>query len=263
MANYYYIISGLPDISFDDSKAAYTVDQFRQEVYDALSASDRKVMDILNLEDDCRNLIGSERMEELVALVKAGEPAPKDVPQFMYTFVQEWVDESWRLKAAFAEDRLWSLFYEYAMQSSNGFVRRWFEFNLNLNNIMTAIMARKYDLDMQKVIVGSGDIANALRTSGARDWGLSQELDYFDDVARLTEEDDLSQRERKADLIRWRWLEENTFFNYFSVEKLFSYMVRLGMVERWSSLDKEKGQQLFRELIGTLKDQTSVPAEFR
>ena len=113
------------------------------------------------------------------------------------------------------------------------------------------------------MIVGTGDIANALRTSGARDWGLSQELEYFEDVARLTEEGDLSQRERKADQIRWRWLEENTFFNYFSVEKLFSYMVRLGMVERWSGLDREEGQKLFRELIGTLKDQTSVPAEFR
>ena len=263
MGGYYYIIAGLPDISFDDSKTAYTVEQFRQEVYDALSAQDRKVMDILNLENECRNLIGSERMEELVALVKAGEQAPKDVPQFMYDFVQEWVDDSWRQKAAFAEDRLWSLFFEYAMASANGFVRQWYEFNLNLNNIMTAITARKYNLDIQKVIVGTGDIANALRTSGARDWGLSQELDYFEDVARLTEEDDLSQRERKADQIRWRWLEENTFFNYFSVEKLFSYMVRLGMVERWSGLDREEGQKLFRELIGTLKDQTSVPAEFR
>lgn len=263
MGGYYYIIAGLPDISFDDSKAAYTVEQFREEVYDALSAQDRKVMDILNLENDCRNLIGSERMEELVALVKAGEQAPKDVPAFMYNFVQEWVDESWRNKAAFAEDRLWSLFYEYAMASSNGFVRKWYEFNLNLNNIIAAITARKYNLDIQKVIVGEGDVANALRTSGARDWGLSQEVECFEDVARLTEEDDLSQRERKADMIRWRWLEDNTFFNYFSIERLFSYMVRLSMVERWSSLDREEGQKLFRKLIGDLKQQTEVPDEFR
>ena len=263
MGNYYYIIAGLPDISFDDSKAAFTVEQFRDEVYDALSAADRKVMDILNLENECRNLIGSERMEELIALVKADEPAPKDVPAFMYTFVQEWVDESWRQKASFAEDRLWSLFYEYAMGSSNGFVRKWYEFNLNMNNIMAAITARKYNLDIQKVIVGQGDVANALRTSGARDWGLSQEVECFEDVARLTEEDDLSQRERKADMIRWRWLEDNTFFNYFSIERLFSYMVRLSMVQRWSSLDREEGQKLFRKLIGDLKEQTEVPAEFK
>jgi len=263
MSNYYYIVSGLPDISFDDSKPAYTVEQFREEVYKSLSAADRKVMDILLLEDKCRNLIGSELMEELIADVKADETPRQDIPAFIYTFVQEWVDDSWRMKAAFAEDRLWSLFYDYAMGCSNGFVRKWYEFNLDMNNIISAITARKYNLDMQKVIVGSNDTANALRTSGARDWGLSQEVDCFEDVARLTEEDDLSQRERKADMIRWRWLEDNTFFNFFTIEKVFSFMVRLGMVERWSNLDREEGQKLFRELIGTLKDQSEVPDEFR
>jgi len=263
MGNYYYIVSGLPDISFDDSKAAMTLEQFRDEVFKSLSAADRKVMDILLLEDECRKLIGSERMEELIADVKAQEPCPDDVPQFMYQFVQEWVDDSWRDKAAFAEDRLWSLFYEYAMGCTNGFVKRWYEFNMDVNNIQSAITARKYNLDMQKVIVGQNETSHALRTSGARDWGLSQELDYFDDVVRLLEEEDLAHRERRADMLRWNWLEENTFFNFFTVEKLFSFMVRLGMVERWTSLDREKGQQLFRELIGTLKDQTEVPQEFR
>ena len=263
MGNYYYIVSGLPDISFDDSKAAMTLEQFRDEVFKSLSASDRKVMDFLLIEDECRKLIGSERMEELIADVKAQEPCPDDVPQFMYQFVQEWVDDSWRDKAAFAEDRLWSLFYEYAMGCTNGFVKRWYEFNMDVNNIQSAITARKYNLDMQKVIVGQNETSHALRTSGARDWGLSQELDYFDDVVRLLEEEDLAHRERRADMLRWNWLEENTFFNFFTVEKLFSFMVRLGMVERWTSLDREKGQQLFRELIGTLKDQTEVPQEFR
>jgi len=284
MGNYYYIISGLPDISFDDSKAALTADEFRTEVYDALNGADRKVMDMLLLENDCRNLVvmlhsaqapagdviplqqglfSQEQLEELISAVKAQDRCPQGIPQFMYNFVQEWQDESWRELAGFAEDRLWALFYDYAMQADNEFVRSWYRFNLDVNNIQTAITARKYELDMQKVIVGQNDTAHALRTSGARDWGLSQELDYFDDVVRLLDEDDLSYRERKADMLRWRWLEDNTFFNYFGVERLFSYLVRLGMVERWTSLDKEKGQQLFRKLIGELKEQTEVPDEFR
>ena len=280
MGNYYYLIAGLADISLDDSKAPASAESLRTELYDALDAADRKVMDMLLMENDCRNLISmlrdgsvaadaplgllsAERMEELVSQVKADETPAKDIPAFMYAFVQEWLNDSWREHAAFAEDRLWSLFYEYAMGSGNEFVRKWYEFNLDLNNILSAITARTYGLDIQKVIVGSNATAQALRTSGARDWGLSQELDFFDDVVRLIDEDDLAQRERKTDMLRWRWLEENTFFNYFTVERLFSYMVRLGMVERWTTLDREKGQQLFRQLIGELKEQTEVPAEFR
>ena len=262
MGRYYYLIAGLTDISLDDSKAPVDVESLRDELYEALDAPDRKVMDMLVLEDECRNLIGSPRMEELVAQVKA-EELSRDVPPFLYRFVQEWIDDSWREHAAFAQDRLWSLFYEYAMSSGNEFVRKWYEFNLDLNNVLAAITARKYNLDIQKVIVGANATAQALRTSGARDWGLSQELECFDDVMRLVDETDLSQRERKIDLIRWSWLEENTFFEYFTVERLFSYMVRLGIVERWSTLDKEQGQQLFRQLIGDLKEQTEVPEEFK
>lgn len=262
MGRYYYLIAGLTDISLDDSKAPVDVESLRDELYEALDAPDRKVMDMLVLEDECRNLIGSPRMEELVAQVKA-EELSRDVPPFLYRFVQEWIDDSWREHAAFAQDRLWSLFYEYAMSSGNEFVRKWYEFNLDLNNVLAAITARKYNLDIQKVIVGANATAQALRTSGARDWGLSQELECFDDVMRLVDETDLSQRERKIDLIRWSWLEENTFFEYFTVERLFSYMVRLGIVERWSTLDKEQGQQLFRKLIGDLKEQTEVPEEFK
>ena len=277
MGKYYYLIAGLADISLDDSKAPASVESLREELYEALDAADRKVMDMLLLENDCRNLLSAlsadsarnsslfseEQLQDLISCVKTQEQCPAGIPQFMYNFVQEYQDESWRDKAAFAEDRLWSLFYEYAMNSKNEFVRSWYEFNLDLNNILSAMTARKYNLDAQKVIVGSNATAQALRTSGARDWGLSQEVDFFDEVMRLLEEDDLSQRERKTDLIRWHWLEEHTFFDYFTVERLFSYMVRLGMVERWTSLDREKGQQLFRKLIGELKSQTSVPAEFR
>ena len=295
MGHYYYLIAGLADISLDDNKTPVSVESLRTELYDALDAADRKVMDLLLLENDCRNLIALlrsdqtslkestldshwthigltpkldglfsvEQMEELVVAVKAQDKCPAGIPQFMYRFVQEYQDETWREQAGFAEDRLWALFYDYAMQADNEFVRSWYSFNLDVNNIQTAITARKYNLDMQKVIVGQNETAQALRTSGARDWGLSQELDYFDDVVRLLDESDLAQRERKTDQLRWNWLEENTFFNYFTIERLFSYMVRLGMVERWTTLDKEKGQQLFRQLIGELKSQTEVPAEFR
>ena len=101
MANYYYIIAGLPDISFDDSKAAYTVEQFREEVYASLGKADRKVMDLLLLEDTCRSLIQDRDNFELT----------DDMPKFIGVFLRELKDESWREKAAFAEDRLWSLFY--------------------------------------------------------------------------------------------------------------------------------------------------------
>ena len=71
MGNYYYLIAGLADISLDDSKAPVTVESFRTEVYEALDAADRKVMDMLLMENDCRNLINMLRNGSL------DEDAPK------------------------------------------------------------------------------------------------------------------------------------------------------------------------------------------
>ena len=67
----------------------------------------------------------------------------------------------------------------------------------------------------------------------------------------------------KIDRLRWNWMEETTFFDYFTVERLFVFLLQLEMIERWISLDKEKGSQLFRSIIAALKDEVRIPAEFR
>jgi hypothetical protein len=70
-------------------------------------------------------------------------------------------------------------------------------------------------------------------------------------------------REKKIDLLKWNWMEDNTFFNYFTIEKIFVFLMKLEMIERWISLDKEKGNEMFRQLIGQLKDEVQIPQEFR
>ena len=35
------------------------------------------------------------------------------------------------------------------------------------------------------------------------------------------------------------------------------------MIGRWISMDKEKGSELFRQIIDKLKDEIQIPAEFR
>ena len=124
-------------------------------------------------------------------------------------------------------------------------------------------MARKYKWDVARMVVGDTDICEALRTSNARDFGLSGVLDGIEQVMKLTESDDMMERERKMDLLRWDWMEQQTFFHYFSVERLFVFLLQIEMIERWISLDKEKGNQLFRSLIATLKSEVQIPAEFR
>ena len=161
------------------------------------------------------------------------------------------------------EDHLATLYYEYAMKCGNKFVAAWFEFNLNINNILVAFTSRKFKWDIASNIVGNTEVCEALRTSSARDFGLSGEVDVFESLVKISEITELVEREKKLDALRWNWMEDAIFFDYFTVERIFAFLLKLEMIERWISLDKERGNQLFRSIIESLKNDVQIPAEFR
>ena len=204
----------------------------------------------------------SEDLLQLIASVKEGEKPDAKFPSYLYDFIAQYLalpaDELYK-----AENLLASAYYAYAMKSKNPFIASWFEFNLNINNILAAFAARKYKMNVAEVIVGDTDVCEMLRTSNARDFGLSETLDYFEPLQRLVETDDLVEREKKVDQLKWKWLEDASFFHYFTVERLFVFLLQLEMIERWVLLDKEKGSELFRQMIQNLKDEVQIPEEFR
>jgi hypothetical protein len=119
--------------------------------------------------------------------------------------------------------------------------------------MLTAITCRKHGLDKAEYIVGDNEVAEALRTSNARDFGLSDEVEYLPELQRIAEETDLMVREKKIDLLKWKWLEEQTFFKTFDIESVYAYLLKLEMIERWVTLDKETGDKTFREIVGAMK----------
>jgi len=155
-----------------------------------------------------------------------------------------------------------SLYMDYGTEVKNSLMSRWFELNLNIGNLLSAIYARKYGLDVARVVVGHNPVAKLIReNANARDFGLSQELEIFDAVVRLSEETDIYERERKIDKFRWDWLDENTVFDYFNIEYIFAYLCKLQMLERWVKLNAEEGERVFRELIAGLKGDVKMPEE--
>ena len=278
MSAYYYLVAGLPDISLEDGKLSYTISDFRAESYGDLSAKDQALIDLFYLKYDHADLLSllkdkdavtqgkgnfsSEDLLQLIASVKEGEKPDAKFPSYLYDFIAQYLalpaDELYK-----AENLLASAYYAYAMKSKNPFIASWFEFNLNINNILAAFAARKYKMNVAEVIVGDTDVCEMLRTSNARDFGLSETLDYFEPLQRLVETDDLVEREKKVDQLKWKWLEDASFFFFFTIEGLFVFLLQLEMIERWVLLDKEKGSELFRQMIQNLKDEVQIPEEFR
>ena len=94
MGKYYYLVSGLPDISLDDGKLAYTVADFKAEMEATLSAKDQKLIDLFFLKYDNANLLAClkeadapldprgritrEQFEVVYKALKEEEKLPKD-----------------------------------------------------------------------------------------------------------------------------------------------------------------------------------------
>ena len=279
MTNYYCLVTGLPELSLEDGKLSYTVANFKTEIYPELSKKDKKLVDLFYLKFDNRNLLtllkdkeasvdislGNYSADELLSVITSfkEETAPdKKVPAYFYEFAELYLNTPDEERMGL-EDKLYGYYYNYAMKCGNAFVSAWFELNLDVNNILAAMTARKYKMDVTKVPVGSNPVAEALRTSNARDFGLADDLEYFEQLVRINDTVDLVEREKKIDMLKWNWMEDNTFFNYFTIEKIFVFLMKLEMIERWVSLDKDKGNELFRQLIDQLKDEVQIPQEFR
>ncbi|MDR2971253.1 MAG: DUF2764 domain-containing protein [Bacteroidales bacterium] len=268
--NYYCLIAGLPDIEIEDHKLVFSVADFKEEVRPQLSNEDAKLFDLFFIKFDNKNLLrylknkeaifdehgnlSKEELENCLQLLKEDSKTISPFfPSYFETFVLEYKEaQQTDMNTAFWEDRLTELYYQWAINCGNKLISCWFEFNLNLNNILAAYACRKYQKEAEPV--GDNEVAESIKKSSQRDFGLTGTLDYLDVLQRLSEESDLFEREKKIDLLKWQWLDEQTFFNYFSIEKVFAYLVKLEIIERWASLDPIEGEKLFRILIGNLKE---------
>lgn len=276
---YYYFVSGLPDFSFDSTKLPFTVSEFKEILYDELKEDDKQLIDKYFLEVDKENLLkllsdkeaelkdtgvySREEMLSTISSIKENEDVKKEkIAPVFETFIRQWVKEDAESENKNWEDILTSLYMDYGVSVKNNLVSQWFTLNLNIGNILAAIYSRKYGMDVKQVVVGNNHIAKTIRAnSGSRDFGLEQELDYFDDIFKISEETDMYERERKIDKFRWDWLDENTVFDYFNIEYLFAYLCKLQILERWVQLNAEEGERVFRELIANMKKEVKVPDE--
>ena len=269
--HYYTLISGLPNLSFDDVKTPYTVENFKEQLREILSPADKKIVRDLFLKYDNDNLLAflqnedaifdpkgifsPEEIADLVQEIKETKHSlNKNIPSYFKEFVSDFIVGNEALHKMFWEDQLATLYYDYIGHSKNKFVRDWAELNLNINNVMTALTCRRNKIDYDSYIVGNNEVAKKLRISNARDFGLTDIFEHFEQIRRIDESANLMEKEHRIDRLCWTWIDETTFFNYFTIEPIIGYLFKLQIMERWTSLNEASGKQIFKDIVNNLKN---------
>ena len=283
MSKYYCLIAGLPSLSPDDTKLTYSVSDFKSELEPLLSESDRQLMRWFYLKFDNRNLISylkkmpEDRFDErgvfasadinaLYQSLKEDDRIPKNssFPAYFEKFIRAYLaglENEEAINFYVLEDRLSALYYAEAMKCGNEFLSSWFEMNLNMGNLLSVLNCRKYGLDREQFIVCDNEIAGLLRQSGARDFQFGDSGEYMTELMQIVEENEPMIREKRLDLLRWKWLDEQTFFKVFDIESVIAFMLRVEMIERWVALDKARGEKTFRRLVSDMKKESADTLE--
>lgn len=278
MGNYYCLMTGLPDISLENTKKDVSFSDLRESMDFELSKKDKKIVSYFFLKNDCSNLVkllkdpeaeiddnGNFSKEQYADLIAAEGELDDDVisfPKFMKDFVCEYPANKEK-DGYFPEDDILYRFYQYASETCpNEMVKNWYKLNLDTTNILTAILARDNGWNIAQYIKGENDVTEMILANSSKDFNLSREYDYMTAIMDIVDCTDPVMKEKKMDAFKWLWLDDQTFFDSFSIDVLFAYICKLDMLVRWDKLDVEKGQETFRNIIENLRGEARVPDEF-
>jgi len=286
MRNYYYLVAGLPELIMDQDRKDFSVNALKQEVKEQVSSSDYRLVEFLHLPYDNDNFLnkllnrglefndlGSYEKFVFDELDENINQLPQYMQDFYYRFTgkqrsaDDAVDQDEQPKDIFEVEKLPEIrflesFYNLALSQNNDFIRYWFSFNRDFNNVLTALNCRRLGVDPATQLVGNNWLTEVLVKSQAADFGLKREVDYIDRLIQATDITDVLERERKLDLIKWDMSVEFTTWDYFNINFILGFFVRAGIVHRWLKLDAKTGEELFRKLFDDLKSSYNLSEKF-
>lgn len=264
--SYYTLVAGFREYALDADHKGFDAAAIRAEVLEELSVSDAHAVELLYAYYDCENLcaaragrsahnaLGNLTAEEVAAELHR----PTLLAEELATVIRAYQDpegedaESIDTAQPF-EKSLFSAYYALCSHSKCRFLRDWAAFDRNLRNVSAALTARTLGRAVEEVTVGGGEIVDQLQRSSASDFGLRGELGYLDRlIAAVSDEQNLVEKEHKIDLIRWEESSELSTFDYFDINAVVAYLVKVNLVARWSMLDAQRGRELFNRLMAEL-----------
>lgn len=232
--NYYCFIAGLPEVFLDDRKLALSVNGFRELAREALKKEDVKLMELFFLPADNKQVLrllnkmapdtNLETVYPLQRLEDEITEPTNSLPTYLNRFIADFKGEHLKYDVS-PENVLSWMYYDHLMKSGSKFVRNYAEFVMNVKNLETALTCRKYGKEVAPEIIVNNAFSKALRTSNSKDFGLGMEFPYVEKVISLMGNTNLVERERGLDLLLWDYIEEAVVYEYFSMEKVLSFML--------------------------------------
>lgn len=263
---YYTLVASLKEYALDADAKGFDARAIVAEILEGVNAADERQVRLLFGYHDCENLLalragrsafntlGNLSREELEEELRTPRLLPEALGRVIRAYADPEGEDAETVDTAQPfEKTLLAAYFTLCEQQGCRFLKEWSAFDRNLRNVAAAVTARAAGRPVEEVTVGEGDIVEQLQRSSAADFGLRGELPYIDAViAAVNDEANLVEKEHKIDLLRWNEAQEIATFDYFDIDAILSYLVRIDLVARWTRLDAARGREMFERLIAEL-----------
>jgi len=261
--NYYYLVAGLPEIVLEQSKAPFSLPELVEQLREAMHPADFQQVELILLQWDNQNLLRWLQQDEETwttpsnfsrETLEAELREPEHTPPYFSKFAQAyknnepiWSDMSW-------ENQLTRLYFDYALSQTQGFLHEWFRFERDLRNILAGWNSREYQVELEGQLIGQNEVTQAIERAHSRDFGLSRDVEFLDKLEQALERDNLLERERAIDYIKWNFITYLNTFHYFSTEVVLGYFLRFILLDRWLQLSAERGKERIEQHLQAMED---------
>lgn len=249
---YYFLASYLPEIHRDDTKIRTSLSDLLEERFHIPEADWREIelvllgRDIIIIDallrgkspDIEHSVHGPEFWREQVR-------SPKEGPLFILEFLTGLDRENFGTKDS---DRLRHAYINHVLsKTDNSFLRDYFIFQRDMNNLFAAKRARRKGLDPSEYVLGEGELVETLKTSTAEDFGLEEKYLWLEELNKAGTP---HQQQEILDRILWEYLDENSGPDIFHFNMILAYLLKLEMLHRRLALSEEEGMEKVRRFGG-------------
>ncbi len=254
MSEYYFVNAALPPLELG-VKPELSFHELREILVENLTPEDLKQVnyllrpvDLANIRafwmgiplDDKGNFTPKELEENL--LVRDG------LPEYLVDFLERYESVDDRLRFF---PSLYASLYRDTQPKLKGFLLKYYQFERELRLILTALRAKKTGRDVVRELQFEDPtdplVAEILAQKDAADYTPPQE---YEDLKGLFERHYHNPKELHRALLEYRFAryEEWTENEFFSLDRILSYVARLMIVESWEGLNLERGRALIEDL---------------
>lgn len=275
MAEYYCLVAGLTDYGFDIDRKSLNYAALKEEIMETVTRRDRAKLELLMGYYDIRNIVNQatgkgERYTPLGSLTEEcikwvtpllTKTAKQDedeeqfpLPKFIEKALKAITNEEWAKENEIdtnipLENFLLNYYYDFVAKNDKGFVKDWCKADRNIRNITAAHKARSMGIDVEKYLIGNDHVTEQLKTNSAPDFGLKNEVPFVEELINILSNDNILKKESDLDMLRISIIDEMNTFNYFNINVILGYYLKLSLIERWLALDPKRGHEIFEQIV--------------